>query len=385
MQTAVFETKKAVASPVRDRVKKRIRAQAERLGPGGKLPKVVELCECLDVAGATVNVALEELEVEGVIRRRRGSGIYVAPHIGRKTVGLMIPVRDMNPSCFSGILVDACRRRADRQSERFLTYIQHLHGAAADDPDGHWALLEDVRRGRLNGLLAVGLLTGDELESLRVNDVQTVMMADESVEGVCGTVNIDVGAMVHMGVEALAARGRRRIALITPHGFRRSPHHPWVKARGQWQEDLDAWQVAMGKQGLEPRPEWTWEYVPTPDDLSGRVSFFTNEAQGHRAFKALWEQTERPDGLVILDDMMTRGALAAARQAGIKVGRDVAIATHANCGSPALLGEETRLMRMEVDAGEIVDAMFGMLEAAWAGKARRAHHRAVPRLCVEDK
>ena len=70
----------------------------------------------------------------------------------------------------------------------------------------------------------------------------------------------------------------------------------------------------------------------------------------------------QPDGIVILDDMMTSGALSSLSQIGISVGQDVQIASHTNRGSHLLFGFEEQLVLLEMDPNEIADAMFEMLE-----------------------
>ena len=82
---------------------------------------------------------------------------------------------------------------------------------------------------------------------------------------------------------------------------------------------------------------------------------------------AAWEGP-RPDGIVSVDDMLTQGLLMAMDRHGLRVGRDVHVATQSNRHSPALLGWEPAITRIEFDPAEIVSTMFDALEALLRGE-----------------
>lgn len=51
--------------------------RTRKLGPGEKIPSQKELTEAYGFARATIQRALRELEDEGLIVSRKGSGVYV--------------------------------------------------------------------------------------------------------------------------------------------------------------------------------------------------------------------------------------------------------------------------------------------------------------------
>ncbi len=184
-----------------------------------------------------------------------------------------------------------------------------------------------------------------------------------------------------MGVESLAAQGCRRIGLLTSFGFLRNLEPPITV-------DRDAYRETLHRLNLEFRPEWIWEQRMEGWPAVVPESFGQWEEQGHQAMAALFAARQTgsaPDGLVITDDGMARGALTAARQMGLVVGRDIYIATQANKGSPVLKFCEEPMTLLEVDPIEIVEAMFAMLERlmergappqqAVLIKPRRVEHR----------
>lgn len=62
----------------RDTLKKSLLALVQQNGEGGRLPPERELSERLNVARETLRRALDELEVQGVLKRKHGAGTFVA-------------------------------------------------------------------------------------------------------------------------------------------------------------------------------------------------------------------------------------------------------------------------------------------------------------------
>src|SRR5579863_1947204 len=68
-----------------------------RYGPGGRLPSEAQLCQKFHVSRPTVARALRELQEQGLIDRRVGSGTYVrasrsaAPAPDSRQLGLLVP------------------------------------------------------------------------------------------------------------------------------------------------------------------------------------------------------------------------------------------------------------------------------------------------------
>ena len=72
----------------------RSRIDNGELLPGAKLPTEVQLMQHFAVSRTTVSRALRDLELQGLIRRRRGSGTYLwvqAPATGPVDLALLVP------------------------------------------------------------------------------------------------------------------------------------------------------------------------------------------------------------------------------------------------------------------------------------------------------
>jgi DNA-binding LacI/PurR family transcriptional regulator len=135
-------------------------------------------------------------------------------------------------------------------------------------------------------------------------------------------------------------------------------------------EELEYFQAALRESGVQFFPE----LVYNRERLAAGVPASppqTNQEQGlAAALEVLGPNavTPVPDGVVILDDMMTSGALHGLSQLGLSVGEDVRVATHTNRGSHLLFGYESRLSLLEVDPAQIAAAMFGLLELLMRGE-----------------
>ena len=334
---------------------------ATRIGPGGKLPTFRELCRSLDVAKVTLNDALTDLEARGIIDRRHGSGLFVSQRIEQRTIGLLLGRYALTQgSPFFAMLLDLCESRAETHRERFRFYIDIQEPKAyAGAPPDHRDFIKDILSGQLHGLLRTCEISADEEAWLRRHHVPAVSGTMVHVDNTTQAVNIDIAGVVRMGIEALAAQGCRRIGMLTAFGFARNLNPPYEADRRAYRETLE-------RLGLEFRPEWIGEEHMPGWPAQIPESFGRWDEHGRRVIERLYADSipasERPDGLVITDDVMTQGALTAIREMGLRVGHDIRIATYANKGAPVIAMCEEPMTLLQVDAAEIVEAMFAMLE-----------------------
>lgn len=333
---------------------------AHGLGPGAKLPTVLQLRDTLGVSVATLNSALGELEAQKIICRKHGVGIYVSPQLGCKAIRLICdPFFFHMPgaSPFWQMLVEHAKGRAAANQEALS-----LHFAM---PSEQGALLYDswideMGAGRVHGVLSVGL---DEsaVAWIEGQHVPVVAFAGPAP----WIVGLDGHELIRIGVEALAEQGCRRIGLWSPTGPSR--HDKEVLAEtGAYESPF---REALARCGLAFDPA----LVQPNEQRAGRDDAHaagTHQAQGYQTTLEVFaaDNGDKPDGIVSTDDMMTGGALGGFQKLGMRVGSDVKIATHANRGSPVLLGWEESLTVIEIDPFEIVQAMSDMLETLMDGK-----------------
>ena len=339
----------------------RLTELVHQAGPEAKLPTVLQMRDTLGVSVATVNSALNELEAQGIIHRKHGVGIYVSHRLHHKTIVLLCDpsfFRAAGASPFWSLLVDQARERA-RAKEEELSF--HFALPSTDKhPALHDSLIGEIRSGRVDGILAVGIPPATA-EWLAEQGTPLVAFAGP---GAC-MVALDGPAGIRLSVERLAAQGCTRLALWSPV----PPFRPSDDDGRRPGPGVEAFRHALDECGLEfdPRRVKTNRHlVPVP----GSVTTETHQEQGYRTAYEVFGAAvlNRPDGIVLVDDMMAQGALIALRNLGVVVGEDVKVASHANRGSNALLGHEDALNRVEIDPSEVVHEMFDLLGTLMKGE-----------------
>ena len=353
--------------PIRHRTKTQaISAQltelAHRLGPEARMPTIQQLCEMMGVSVVTLNRSLSELEGQNIIMRKHGVGIFVSTRLNQRTVGLVYD-RDIfasGASPFCGLLVEASRERAKDRNEKFSFYL------AVPSKEGlpvHDDLVEDLRARKLDGVIFVGESNPEGARWVSEQDVPVVALSYTPITKyrVC----IDWCESVRLGVETLARDGCRKIGLWIPLGTglgRTGQNHSFPELNA-FRAALKANKIAFDS-SLVWRDDMLHENAELPD-------FGTNQEQGFRAAHEVFSDKKHrenaPDGLVILDDMMARGAIVTLQQLNLQPGRDIKIITHLNKNSQVLAPFIDNVSRMEIDPAEIVGALFSQLETLMNG------------------
>ena len=336
----------------------------ETMEPDAKLPTMRQLQDSLGVSPMTLNRALSELEANGMVYRRQGSGTYVSPQAKQmassaaaNAVGLVYDraLFGTHASPFGSILVDEAARRAQVLKERFSLFLAMR---ASENASVHEDLSDAVLHGRLRGVLYAGERNPKAISWFQKHKVPVVALSYRE----CGTprVRINHAQLIRIAVKSLAAKGCKRIGLWIPLG------NGLGRDENGYFAELEAFQSALKKADIEYSSDLIWREKEHDADAK---SAETNQQQGVKAARETFgkNQKNRPDGLVIGDDMMTLGALSFLDKSGVRVGSDLHIATHANKGSDVLSSHD-ELSLLEVDSAEIARTMFEMLETLLRGE-----------------
>jgi DNA-binding LacI/PurR family transcriptional regulator len=330
----------------RDSVGRQLTELARRLGPGQRLPGVRELRSHLGVSQTTLDAAFGDLEARRIVERRHGSGIYVSAQLLRRAIALVCRPEffcAVGSSPFWGLLLREAHRRVEKTGEELHFYFAEPVLSALPE-----SLCAQIGHGRLHGVIGIGL-SHASIDTLAITGIPVVAFAGPGVL----TVRTPQEETARLGVRSLAALGCRRIA-------------HW---QGVFLADDDTgsdttqamFARALEDSGLPRIPELIRRW---PADATDSLPAL--QEQGYRLAIETFSQPRAtwPDAIVSEDDMLTLGALAALTELGIEVGTTVRIATLANAGSPALLGWERRLIRIEVDPAQVVSRLFQALEDA---------------------
>jgi hypothetical protein len=133
---------------------------AYQLGPDAHLPTFVELCSQTGVSKATLDVALRQLEAQGIVLRRQGAGIFVSSELKRGIALVCDPQFSLEPRLqgFWELIVREARLRVAGSHYDLAFHFSTLEtDSEPDGPPLHAGLIGDIRAGRVQGVLAVGL------------------------------------------------------------------------------------------------------------------------------------------------------------------------------------------------------------------------------------
>lgn len=331
-----------------DRVQAELLRLASIRGPGIKLPTIKEMCEQFDVARGTLERAMVGLEGRGLLCRKHGSGIYVSEAIRHKTVGVVFG-GDIFSEAFSpfwGLLLSAVRQEvATRDDLRLQAYMDISQGH--DGLAGHAQLVEDIEAERLHGLLLFADSPA-EVQQLARHGIPLVVAFDlhtrESLDR--------CGAVTRRAAGELAARGCRRVAYLATN-----------------RDGLEELATEMKAAGIADAQVIDWTYGTWLAEVAQPGC--SHEKLGRQLMARMIANAARtplPDAIASLqDDTMTRGAITALLQAGLKPGRDLTIVAQTNRGSPVLEPYAEDLVQIELDPAAIVRKALSRLETMMGG------------------
>lgn len=331
---------------------------ARQMGPGARLPTMAQLAEETGTSVMTLNRALSELEAQGWVVRRQGSGTYVTERAGQNAVGLVYDREGfgVGESPFRSLLLHEAQRRADDANERFSLFLAEPSQNVPVHPD----LAEAIKTRRISGLLYAANSRSKALSWLLKQNLPLVALAYAPLAPY--RVRINHAQTAAMGTRELLRQGCKRIALWMPVGVGLGA----TEGSSSF-EELDAYKAALQEGGAS----YDESLVYRLSDLSHEPASerIRNREQGQAAARAVFEEQDKslwPDGVVCLDDDMTRGALATWLHLGIKIGKEpdstLKVASHTNKASDLLWGFESSITLLEFDPAEVAGAMFSMLE-----------------------
>ncbi|MEI8083038.1 MAG: GntR family transcriptional regulator, partial [Actinomycetes bacterium] len=298
------------------------------VAPGQRLPTRVELERQFDTTPVTLNRAMKRLVSEGFVQARMGSGTHVAthpPHLAHFALAFPFAVVQGASRFYEALRDEAGRLQAsERRVSPFYGIESHV------DEEDYQRLLGFVRAHRLAGLIFAAnpyQLVAKGSPLIREPGVlrTAIMVADSRVS--FPTVYPDIDAFLPKAFDYLAARGRKRVAV--------------VRLGGATHVSLDPVKALAAERGLILRPHWLQAaFVGTPE-WSRQTALLLLHAG----------QAERPDAVVIADDNLVEGFTEGIRDSGLRVvPSDEPCRTASNVTSRTACGEPRRTDDLEVVA-----------------------------------
>jgi DNA-binding LacI/PurR family transcriptional regulator len=247
------------------------------------------------------------------------------------------------------LIVREARLRVAGRPYDLTFHFSAIEPAAATEAPLHPGLMDDIREGRVQGVLTVGL----PVRAVQWVSEQGVAVVAFAGEGPA-SVNLDSVDVVELGIKALVERGCRRLALWGEMGS---------DTTAESRAEPVAFRRILAERDLAFHSHWL---RPQAGETIGRSNFELARDWAKEVFGG--SRDEWPDGLLITNDILTRDVIPALQKLDIRPNRDVVIASHANTDSPVLHAYESDLMLLEYNSGEIVQAMFDQLETLLRGE-----------------
>lgn len=227
----------------------------------------------------------------GYIRNRAASAIHGARS---GAVGLIAPTID------NAIFSDLIQAFSDVLQEADLSLLIATHGY---DLEAEHRMLRKLLEHRVDGVALIGLSHHqglfDLLAARRTPVVAMWSHADDAPIACVGSDNEEAGALA---AGHLLSLGHRRVATIFP------PLDGNDRAEGRRAGALSALAAA----GAAPTPGW-------------RLTARYHLAEAKAAAASLLAAPERPTAILCGNDVIARGAVAAAMDGGFQAGRDVSV------------------------------------------------------------
>lgn len=302
-----------------------------------------ELADQFGVSMVTLRNATQALEQEGLVKRVSGVGVIVKDRREGQCIAVVNreTVIHPRPLYFHLRLVALMQVFFARRGWQVRSYLQIEEGFTSDGLNG---LRDDLAKGRV---AAVMWFEGDVPAEIQA-------LADEHGACIVGGYTlpslaaVDYSGATQLGCEALIAAGCERIACLFSHPDREGP----LEVLSDVQMTFEA---CLRSAELRVEPKWIINHSRARDVGSG-----------WQGFRDLWAgRDERPDGLLVLDDVLFRDAVRAIRELHVRIPEDLQIVTHWNKGNDDL--NPYPVTRLEIDLEEIAQANVEIVTAAIAG------------------
>ncbi|MHB9130013.1 MAG: GntR family transcriptional regulator [Armatimonadota bacterium] len=324
-----------------------------QITPGSKLPSTAALAEEWQLPVPTVQAALTPLVKAGLLVRQAGVGTVVLDHRRTLTaVGIYFHTQTVADS--SNLFLNALHAQ--------LTQLLQAKGvepvfisdprpeAERDQP--YLPLVQLAEKGLIRGLVATRV-DYSYLSWLSKLPVATAYLSTTPM--LRQRVMTNEGQLADLGLTALHQAGARRIGVIATVDKRTVDEEGYSNTTMAFWKHL---QSTADNLGLQLRESWmpslAYEYATRDIELAG-----------YQAFKQIWAQHERPDGLLVYTDVIARGVLLAILEAGVGVPEELQLAMHQNSGLEMFCPVPATLLLTDVQA--VAESLLTQVEHQFAG------------------
>jgi DNA-binding LacI/PurR family transcriptional regulator len=288
-----------------------VREEIARLQAGDKLESEVKLAKRLGVSVHTVREAITTFAHQGLVERRAGKGTTVCEKKSPQHIALWLAVDPQYPYAAYGLRVlSRLRTELVNGGFRVKTYLAHAGLEELPGDVAYQELLENLREHHVRGFIVASGAVGLEAWHLMEQTGVAVVSNGPAPSGGGYWVTSDGAGAIRAGVKHLLDHGCRRIAFMN-----------WIAARGA-DPCLDVFRRSLSECGVATREEWM------RGDLHPSLA-----GAGYAEFREIWSsRSEKPDGLVVFDDVLFADMVTAIFELGLKVPEQLRVVAHANKG-----------------------------------------------------
>ena len=325
------------------------RIRSGELPAGSRLPSNAEIALQTGVSVFSVQRAMQNLVRSGLIERRRKAGTFVKGNgIKLACAGIYLG-RDIWHDPEAGFYIALMRELQQALAAHNVTIRTWADSRPPSLLSTPLVDLQKAVEAREVQALLVPVCNAPEFQWLRKLDLPVSFMTDADVPN---RLRFDDRQMFRLAMERLHAQGCRSVGLISNVG-------PIEEARTE--SDRYGYRNAfldMAREfGMEVRDSW----VRTPAGVVALIERF-----GYEQFHALWQQAERPRGLIVHPDTAAKGVVVAMLEAGVRVPRDVRLVLHRNRGVDFLCPLEAAWVETDV-----ASVAAGMVRQIWTQLANK--------------
>ena len=330
------------------------------LKSGDRLPTYRRILQELNISDVTAQRALGILQDDGYIERQHGKGIFVADRLATGELAIVIRPQLLEPAS-SPYYYFMTRGIWEAVHEYNPDCMVKMHFGRKTDTDYEQATSLDILEPRvmknLRGVFTFHHLYETETQ-LQKAGIPVVALGKF---GSSYSVEFDNHSFYEQAISHLRDVGCKSVGLLSCKLGENPQNSP---------EALLVSACAKTK-GLESRPEW----MLSADKVS--------EKAGYELFKKFLGLSDKPDGIIVTDDVFCCGVLRAILQFGIKVPQQLRLITHAN--KQMVFPYHMPLTRIENDTTKQAKLAAGMMISLVEGDMPKQKNVSLPMALVKGE
>ncbi|MBI4024573.1 MAG: substrate-binding domain-containing protein [Verrucomicrobia bacterium] len=312
-----------VADPIHVQVSRQLEQmiRSGRLAEGHRIPPASQLTKQWGVNYKAIHRAMTVLNAAGLIERKQGRGTFVKSPSDKAIVGLLVAFDLLDESAhFYRALVQAVRRAIGEKNWRCLFYDSL---DARDDRLRREVLRRfhhDLRHHEFKALIFLGYDTERGVDDEVPQSLPSAAFYPVSTPAYKADVELDYCDFTYAAFSRLARKGCKRIAY-----FRAFWHSRYVLSR-----DLNGFADAASAQHLAVTSDTVYQLKGVAHSSGGAFERHAHEKM--LEWISNWKTKERPDGLIVSDDILMRGVARALHESAIRVPEQIKVVCATNEG-----------------------------------------------------